>query len=850
MSTRPAVLVAALALAMGCSGGGSTPDEAEPAVGPNPFLEEADPGKADTGYQNPDGIEVEVNFEADVTASKSKLKDAPAELGQYAMTYLRKNERMYLESWAEIATSEQTVEWLVDGVWLTAAQALAGDTSKLTHFRLRGLNAILLNKQAKDVAEGQVVTALVPRKPYSTFSDLGASCADVDPHYPIDQTYYWDAWNPDKEGCSADAYQEARITITKVLPAGRDVYPEYDQLVSDGKITTVMFFGQMGDSEVVGTRDEGWWKLKEMSTWLTQAGFQEIKPAPVGRRFSKTVAGVVFEMDLYGPTDFRGLEDNENYPTFQKALLEHEIIVYDGHSVLGGSDFWSRPQYPDFYQIYLYGGCLGYEYYLRPILEGKGGWQKLDLLSAVIEVSATTSQFAGPVLARIMWAVQHEYKATWRNLVTAVRKKVGDSTFGVSGVKDNCFSPLGSICGPSPQQDWTRDVLRTDLSIDLSSLEGIADITLAPSTSTAASFSIGDLTVLEVTGPQGPLQYVVGAQQMNVTVPPSTTPLVIHVRYDFVRHTSLKGYSQGGFTMLWPSLCGYLYPCKPNPDDGLQFSLNVTGVPSGEIAVYPSTIDFDAPSYMIALAVGDYQKLDLGTTTAGTQVSAWYYSGDKTAAVAGTKSLTAAFDWLEKTYGPYPFGKSVGSVSANWQGGGFGGMEHHPYWHVGRGAMSDEETHVHEAAHGWFGDGVRIRCWEDFVASEGTTSYVAARALEAVEGASAGQALWDSYEQRLSAAVAAGNTPAWPQNECNEIDIATHPIWSDIPYMKGAFFLRAIEQQVGRAALDKALAAYFKKYVGLAATTGNLIDTIHLETGFDPEPLADAWLRGLEVPQH
>jgi hypothetical protein len=446
MYTRCALLLTTLALAVGCSGAGAAGDASDP-VGPNPFLAEQDPGKADTGYVNPDGLEVEVDFEADVQAPQTRLNDAPAEVGQYAMTYLRKNERMYLESWAEIATSEQTVDWLVDGKWVGATQALAGDRSKLTHFRLRGLNAILLNKYAKDLSAGQVITALVPLKPYSTFKDLGASCADVDPHYPLDQTYYWDAWNPDKEGCPAAAAQEARITITKVLPAGADVYPEYDQLVADGKVTTVMFFGQMGDSEVVGTRDEGWAKFKEMSTWLLDAGFVEIKPAPVGRRFSKTASGVAFEIDLYGPTDFKGLEDTEHFPTFQKALQEHEIIAYDGHSVLGGSDFWSKPQYPDFYQIYLYGGCLGYEYYLRPILAGKGGWQKLDLLSAVVEVSATTTQFAAPVLARIMWSVQHNYSVTWRNLVTAGRRQVGDSTFGASGVKDNCFSPFGPICG-------------------------------------------------------------------------------------------------------------------------------------------------------------------------------------------------------------------------------------------------------------------------------------------------------------------------------------------------------------------------------------------------------------------
>jgi hypothetical protein len=45
-----------------------------------------------------------------------------------------------------------------------------------------------------------------------------------------------------------------------------------------------------------------------------------------------------------------------------------------------------------------------------------------------------------------VWALDHGNKATWRQILLAVRKSVGDSTFGVSGVRDNCFTPTGSRC--------------------------------------------------------------------------------------------------------------------------------------------------------------------------------------------------------------------------------------------------------------------------------------------------------------------------------------------------------------------------------------------------------------------
>src|SRR5439155_6115404 len=135
-------------------------------------------------------------------------------------------------------------------------------------------------------------------------------------------------------------------------------------------------------------------------------------------------------------------------------------------------------------------------------------------------------------------------------------------------------------------------------------------------------------------------------------------------------------------------------------------------------------IPADAPSYMLAWAVGDYTKVDLGTTSAGRKVSVSYLPGGKAAALAGTKHLPQYFDWLERTYGGYLFGNEVGSVSAAWGAGAFGGMEHHPFWHISNGSLGDAETHAHEAAHGWFGDGVRIACWEDLTLSEGTVSYL------------------------------------------------------------------------------------------------------------------------------
>jgi hypothetical protein len=416
-------------------------------AGDNPFLQDqSNSGKADTAYLNPDGIEVEVDIEADVEAPDYRLLESPAFVSQFATTYLRERKEFYLESLAEDATSKDRVEWLVDGNWISASAAAGVDKSKLTHFRMRAVNAVLLNEAKDGVQEGTKFTAEVPIDPFNVMSAAGDKCANYDSHMPLSQSVYWYLWNPDKSGCTLPT-QQMQITVTKMFAPAQQTYPEFDQLISDGKITAVVLFGQIGDGPIDDS-EIGVKNMKIMANWLKQASFEEITPAPVGRRFTKHIKDTDFEIDLYAPTDFSGLSDLANFPNFQKAIGEHEIIVYDGHSMLGASDFWSKPEYPSFYQIYLYGGCLGYEYYVRPVLEGKGSsWDKLDLVSSVVEVTADANMIAGPVFAKIAWALDHGLDASWRELLLGIRNKVGDSTFGASGVRENCFSPDGSLCG-------------------------------------------------------------------------------------------------------------------------------------------------------------------------------------------------------------------------------------------------------------------------------------------------------------------------------------------------------------------------------------------------------------------
>jgi hypothetical protein len=491
------VLALAALMIPGCGKGGEGEE-------PNPFLEDmSNPGKEDTGYMNPDGIEVEVDIEADVEAPSYRIYDAPAELGQFALTYLRNRGEFYLESLAEDATSDQRVEWLVDGSWLTAQQAREASAANLRHFRIRGINAVLLFEAARDVDVGSVFKAKVPVKPYSVMTDAGEACADPDSHLGLDATIYWYMWNPDKTGCQVPV-QDMTVTVSRMLPAEKITYPEFDQLLVDGRITAVILFGGIDDD--LTESDPGVRNMATMASWLKRAGFTEVTPAPVGKRFSRIAGGVTVEIDLYSPYDFSGLGDMSHFSNFQKALGEHEIVAYDGHSMLGASDFWSRPTYPSFYQVFLYGGCLGYEYYVRPILEGKGGWDKVDIVSSVVEVSASANDFAAPFLSKIIWALDNGNNASWKDLLRVIRERVGDSTFGASGVRGNCYSPAGPVCTPATPPGETRRYESTNaVAIPDNDPSGVTSVITVPDALTAVSATleldvthawVGDLRII------------------------------------------------------------------------------------------------------------------------------------------------------------------------------------------------------------------------------------------------------------------------------------------------------------------------------------------------------------------
>src|SRR5262245_26163348 len=240
---------------------------------------------------------------------------------------------------------------------------------------------------------------------------------------------------------------------------------------------------------------------------------------------------------------------------------------------------------------------------------------------------------------------------------------------------------------PPASEDRTRDFVHMDLAVDVGALSGSATIELAPSENTGASFEAAGLTISGVRNDNGPLNYEMVEGLLNVGVPVMGEPARVTIDYTFVGHTSFDGLLPNGSTLVWPYWCGNLFPCKSDPADGLTFAVSVTGQPAGSTSVLPERVGAESPSYMVAWTAGEHGSLDLGQTAAGTNIVAYYRSGGDADAMVGTAYLRDVFNWYEQTYGAYIFGPTAGSVSVKWGGGAYGGMEHHPLWHIADIAM-------------------------------------------------------------------------------------------------------------------------------------------------------------------
>ncbi|MCY1006109.1 M1 family aminopeptidase/hydrolase [Nannocystis pusilla] len=228
-------------------------------------------------------------------------------------------------------------------------------------------------------------------------------------------------------------------------------------------------------------------------------------------------------------------------------------------------------------------------------------------------------------------------------------------------------------------------------------------------------------------------------------------------------------------------------------------------------------LDQPIPAYLLALAVGRLESVQIGPRTA-----VWAEPGVLPRARAEFADLEAMLTAAEAAVGPYRWGRyEVLVLPAAFP---FGGMENPRVTFVTPTILAGDRSLVsliaHELAHSWSGNLVTNATWRDFWLNEGFTVYVERRILEAIYGSERAEV--EAVLGREHLEIELADMADRPGDQILHLDLAGRDpddAVTDVAYEKGALFLRRLEQAYGRDAFDPFVRAWFDRHAFTGQTT-------------------------------
>jgi aminopeptidase N len=279
-------------------------------------------------------------------------------------------------------------------------------------------------------------------------------------------------------------------------------------------------------------------------------------------------------------------------------------------------------------------------------------------------------------------------------------------------------------------------------------------------------------------------------------------------------------------------------PCQDSPSVRFTYSADVT-VPKELMALmsaenpqvkspdgkYHFEMKQRIPSYLLALAVGDVAFKSLSENTGV------YATADMLELAHNEFSdMPGMVKAAEDLYGPYAWERYDVLVLPG--AFPFGGMENPRLTFATPTILAGDKSLVsliaHELAHSWSGNLVTNATWNDFWLNEGFTVYFEQRIMESLYGKAKAEMLATLARQDLNATLAelpAADTHLKLALENRNPDDGMN----DIAYNKGYFFLRTIEEKVGREKFDAFLKNYFQSHAFGVMTTEGFIDILTTE---------------------
>jgi leukotriene-A4 hydrolase len=255
------------------------------------------------------------------------------------------------------------------------------------------------------------------------------------------------------------------------------------------------------------------------------------------------------------------------------------------------------------------------------------------------------------------------------------------------------------------------------------------------------------------------------------------------------------------------------------------------------------------PSYLLALAVGKLEFRSLGARS-----GVYAEPGRIEAAAAELVDTEAMIDIAEKLYGPYRWGRYDMLVLP--PSFPFGGMENPRLTFLTPTFIAGDKSLVsliaHELAHSWSGNLVTNANWESIWLNEGFTTYVQSRIVEAAYGPERERMETALAEHDLLAELI--DTPVADQNfRPNLKGRDPDDGLSGVPYDKGHWFLRWLEESFGRDTFDPFLRAWFDQHAFQSVTTDQFLGFLQTalvakHPGIVSQDQIDQWVEKPGIP--
>ncbi len=259
--------------------------------------------------------------------------------------------------------------------------------------------------------------------------------------------------------------------------------------------------------------------------------------------------------------------------------------------------------------------------------------------------------------------------------------------------------------------------------------------------------------------------------------------------------------------------------------------------------------------YLIALAVGD-----LGFKAEGTRTGVYAEKVTLDKAAYEFADMQSMLEAAEKLYGPYRWGRyDVLVLPPSFP---YGGMENPTLTFATPTVLAGDRSLVslvaHELAHSWSGNLVTNATWEDFWLNEGFTVYFESRIMEQVYGKDRADMLavlgYQDLQGELKDLNDAGH-PDWTRLHPDLRDVDPDVYYNDVPYEKGAAFLRMLEAHFGRKKLDVYLKGYFHRYAFKSMTTDAFLvdlreNLLHDDSDLEKSLKIHAWLYDKGLPDN